>query len=135
MKGGNHKPMGAHTWTRKRASGEREAEVLAVLHRAEGPLVPGEVAALLDGEVAYSTVVTILTRLYTKQQLTRAPRGRAYAYAPVTDRDGFAARRIRRVLDAQPDREAVLARFVSELSLADEHLLRRLLGLDAGHRR
>jgi hypothetical protein len=32
------------------------------------------------------------------------------------------------MLDAEPDREAVLARFVSGLSGADEELLRRMLG-------
>jgi hypothetical protein len=33
-----------------------------------------------------------------------------------------------RMLDAEPDREAVLARFVSGLSGQDEELLRRMLG-------
>jgi hypothetical protein len=33
-----------------------------------------------------------------------------------------------RVLDDEPDREAVLARFVSTLSDSDEDLLRRMLG-------
>ena len=33
-----------------------------------------------------------------------------------------------RVLDGEADREAVLARFVSGLSGADEELLRRMLG-------
>jgi hypothetical protein len=34
---------------------------------------------------------------------------------------------MRGVLDAEADREAVLARFVSDLSPADEELLRRML--------
>ncbi|MGI5162499.1 BlaI/MecI/CopY family transcriptional regulator [Microbispora sp. CA-102843] len=114
----------------KRANGEREAEILDVLLRADTALTPGEVAERLGGEPTYSTVVTILTRLYAKQLLVRHPRGRAYAYAPVTDEDGFAARRMRSVLEERPDRQAVLARFADGLSPSDADLLRRLLGPD-----
>jgi predicted transcriptional regulator len=114
----------------KRANGERESEILGVLQRAEGALTPGEVAELLGGELTYSSVVTILTRMHTKQLLTRTRRGRAYAYAPVTDDPGFAARRMRTVLEERPDREAVLARFADSLSDTDADLLRQLLGPD-----
>ncbi|MFC5145780.1 BlaI/MecI/CopY family transcriptional regulator [Streptomyces aureoversilis] len=112
---------------RRRANGALEGEVLAALQRAEGPLTPREVQARLSGELTYSTVVTILSRLHGKEVLTRTPRGRAYAYAPVTDEAGLAARRMCRILDALPDREVVLARFVAELPLPDALLLRALL--------
>jgi len=49
---------------------------------------------------------------------------------PVADEPGLAARRMTQMLDAEPDREAVLARFVSGLSGRDEELLRRMLGED-----
>ncbi|WP_028802581.1 BlaI/MecI/CopY family transcriptional regulator [Streptomyces sp. 142MFCol3.1] len=114
----------------KRASGEREAEILALLQQAEGALTPGEVAERLGGELTYSSVVTILTRMHAKQLLNRTRRGRAYAYAPVTDDPGFAARRMRTVLEERPDREAVLARFADSLSDTDADLLRQLLGPD-----
>ncbi|MCD9140616.1 BlaI/MecI/CopY family transcriptional regulator [Streptomyces albireticuli] len=112
---------------RRRANGALEGEVLAALQRAEGPLTPREVQARLAGELTYSTVVTILSRLHGKEVLTRTPRGRAYAYAPVTDEAGLAARRMRKILDGVPDREVVLARFVAELPATDEELLRALL--------
>lgn len=114
----------------KRANGEREAEILGVLQRTDGALTPGEVSERLGGELAYSSVVTILTRMYAKNLLTRTQRGRAFAYAPVTDEPGFAARRMRSVLEERPDREAVLARFADGLSTADAELLRQLLGPD-----
>src|SRR5262249_45231 len=47
---------------------------------------------------------------------------------PVADEPGLAARRMAQMLDAEPDRAAVLARFVSGLAGSDEELLRRLLG-------
>ncbi|MGW4984476.1 BlaI/MecI/CopY family transcriptional regulator [Streptomyces mirabilis] len=132
----NDKPMGldsrdSQARGSKRANGERESEILGVLQRDEAALTPGEVAERLGGELTYSSVVTILTRMHTKQLLTRTRRGRAYAYAPVTDDPGFAARRMRTVLEERPDREAVLARFADSLSDTDADLLRHLLGPDA----
>ena len=115
---------------RRRASGALEAEVLTTLQQAGAPLTAGEVQQRLGGELTYSTVVTILSRLHAKQMLTRTPRGRAYAYTPVTDEPGLAARRMRQVLDDRPDRETVLTRFVDDLSSADEELLRQLLASD-----
>ncbi|HEX5295993.1 MAG TPA: BlaI/MecI/CopY family transcriptional regulator [Streptosporangiaceae bacterium] len=112
----------------RRAAGELEAEVLAVLQAAGSPLSPGEVRDQLGGGLAYTTVVTILSRLHGKGVLDRRKAGRAFLYIPVADEPGLAARRMAQMLDAEPDREAVLARFVSGLSGKDEDLLRRMLG-------
>ncbi|MFD0382351.1 BlaI/MecI/CopY family transcriptional regulator [Streptomyces stramineus] len=72
-------------------------------------------------------MVTILSRLHGKEVLTRTPRGRAYAYAPVTDEAGLAARRMHKVLDGRTDREIVLTRFVDGLTGEDHRLLKLLL--------
>ena len=114
----------------RRAAGELESAVLGVLHAAGEPLSPGTVRERLGSDLAYTTVVTILSRLHAKGVLERARAGRAYLYAPVADEPGLAARRMATVLAAEPDREAVLARFVSGLSESDEQLLRRLLGTE-----
>lgn len=111
----------------RRAAGELEAAVLAVLQAAGSVLTPGQVRERLGARLAYTTVVTILSRLHGKGLLTRVRSGRAYAYAPVADEPGLAARRMRGVLEATGDRATVLARFVSSLSPADERLLRRML--------
>jgi predicted transcriptional regulator len=112
----------------RRAAGELEAAVLAVLQAAGSPLSAGQVRRRLGDDLAYTTVVTILSRLHDKGVLDRRKAGRAFLYAPVTDEPGLAARRLARMLDAQPDRKAVLMRFVSSLSGEDEELLRRMLG-------
>ena len=116
----------------RRAAGELEAAVLAVLQAAGSPLSPGEVRDRLGSGLAYTTVVTILSRLHGKGVLDRRKAGRAFLYVPVADEPGLAARRMAQVLDAEPDREAVLARFVSGLSGKDEELLRRMLGEGSG---
>ena len=112
----------------RRGAGELEAATLAVLQASGTALTPGQVRDRLGGRLAYTTVVTILSRLHAKGVLTRVRSGRAYAYAPVADEPGLAARRMQGVLEAEDDRETVLARFVSGLSPADERLLRRMLG-------
>ena len=116
----------------RRAAGELEAAVLAVLQGAGSPLSPGEVRERIGGSLAYTTVVTILSRLHGKGVLNRRKAGRAFLYAPVADEPGLAARRMTQMLDAEPDREAVLTRFVSGLSGQDEELLRRMLGEGGG---
>ena len=112
----------------RRAAGELEAAVLGVLQAAGSSLSPGEVRDQLGGGLAYTTVVTILSRLHGMGVLNRRKAGRAFLYAPVADEPGLAARRMAQMLDAEPDREVVLARFVSGLSGTDEELLRRMLG-------
>lgn len=111
----------------RRPSGELEASVLAALWAGEGPLTPAEVQAHLGGSLARTTVTTILARLHDKGAVSRTRSGRGYAYSPVHDSPGLVARRMRTELDKGDDRGTVLARFVSQLSVADERLLRSLL--------
>jgi predicted transcriptional regulator len=112
--------------TGRRERGGLENEVLAALSAADGPLTPGEVLAQLGRELAYTTVMTTLTRLYGKGIVTRQRSGRAYTYAPA-DTATVAARRMRRALDAGEDRAGVLARFLDELDPDDVPVLQRLL--------
>lgn len=118
----------------RRRNGALSAQVFQVLTAAGRALTPGEVQqALADTDpqpLAYTTVVTILSRLHTQGLVDRFRHGRAYAYLPVADHARLAAQRMRRVLDAENDRDAVLARFVGDLSARDEQALRRLLGAD-----
>lgn len=104
-----------------------ESEVLAALWSADDPLTAADVQLRVDIRLAYTTVVTILTRLHEKGAATREKRGRSFVYAPVEDQAGLAARRMGKLLDAGGDRGRVLASFVSRLSRSDERILRRLL--------
>ncbi|MFF3373981.1 BlaI/MecI/CopY family transcriptional regulator [Streptomyces sp. NPDC002680] len=113
---------------RRRGQGELEVQVLSALHEAEGPATAGWVQERLGGDLAYTTVITILTRLLAKGAVTRERVGRSFAWTPASDEAGLAARRMRKVLDGERDREAVLASFVTTLSPDDERLLRELLG-------
>jgi predicted transcriptional regulator len=113
--------------SRRRGQGELEAQVLAVLIRAQGPVTAAWVQQELEGDLAYTTVMTILARLHAKSAVTRERAGRSFVWRAASDESGLAALRMRRVLDGEADREAVLASFVSALSPDDERLLRDLL--------
>ena len=77
-------------------------------------------------------MITILTRLLAKGAVTRERAGRSFVWTPTSDQAGLAAHRMRRVLDGESDREAVLASFVTSLEPDDERLLRELLGRAKG---
>ena len=100
------------------------------------PLTTAEVQAELQGRLAYTTVMTALTRLHAKGVLTRRPSGRAFAYGLAAEMDeipaSLTARGMRRLLDSGPDRASVLASFVADLSPEDERILSGLLE-ERGH--
>jgi predicted transcriptional regulator len=111
----------------RRASGELEAQVMSVLWAADGPLTATQVLDRLPGNLAITTVLTILTRLLDKQQVSRERVGRGYAYLPVRDEATQVAEGMFALLEQGSDRRAVLTRFVSELHAEDERILQDLL--------
>jgi predicted transcriptional regulator len=122
----------------RRAAGALEAEILAIVRAADGPLTPGEVRQRLApatqagrGDLSYSTVVTIVSRLHAKGLLARQRAGRGFTYTPV-DEASLAASRMSQVLGSESDHDAVLSRFVSGLSGRDARLLRELLASGGG---
>lgn len=119
----------------RRAFGELEAQVLAALWAAPGPLVPADVQAAVGGDLAYTTVMTILVRLHDKGVIEREKAGRAYAYRPVVAESDVVADQVRRLLDRGHDRAAVLQGLVEGLAPGDEKLLRSLLTEAASKRR
>jgi predicted transcriptional regulator len=112
----------------RRGMGELESAVLRQLWQAGRPLTPSEVRDGLGAELAYTTVMTILGRLWEKGLAHRERRGRGYAYWPTLTEAELAAQRMRATLERTVDREKTLARFVDELSVKDERALRRILG-------
>ena len=111
----------------KRADGELELEILTILWESSAPLQPAEVRRRTKGNLAYTSVATVLTRLWEKGLVTRLASGRAYAYSAAVSRDEWDSRRMVAVLDDAPDHQALLAKFVGRLSKKDLAELRRVL--------
>ena len=101
--------------------------MLGALRTADAPVTAAWVQERLGGDLAYTTVVTILTRLLAKDVVARERRGRSFVWTPTADVAGLAALKMRRLLYGESDREAVLASFVTALSPHEEQMLRALL--------
>jgi len=80
-----------------------------------------------DHKLAYTTVMTILVRLWRKGRVERERDGRAYAYRPLRTREEHAAARMGELLAATRDRPLALSYLVDELGPADRTQLRRML--------
>jgi predicted transcriptional regulator len=108
--------------------GPLEAEVMAVLWRSGTPLPVREVASALNARrpepLAYTTVMTVMTRLAGKGLLARSRSGRRFVYTPIVADTAEIA--VQGVLERFGD--AALARFVerAELDPALRERLRRL---------
>ena len=113
----------------RREPGELEAEVLAALWAADGPLTAGDVVdALGDDDLAYNTVLTVVDILYRKGWLSRDREGRAYRYQPTVSREDYAADLMGEALEASTDRAGTLRRFAERIGPADAEQLREALG-------
>jgi len=111
--------------------GELETAVMDVLWDSGGPLTPAEVRATLADQhaLAYTTVMTILVRLWRKGRLERERTGRAYAYRAVRTREEYVAARMGEVLVGVADRPKALGYFFHALDPSDRAQLERLLGV------
>lgn len=109
--------------------GELESQVMDVLWEADGPRTPRDVHAVLGAErdLAYTTVMTILVRLWQKGLVVREPQGRSFAYRPVESRDERVANRMRDLLARAGDRTAALTGFIESLPADEVDELRRIL--------
>jgi BlaI family transcriptional regulator, penicillinase repressor len=112
------------------ARGELEARVIDVLWDTEDWMSPREVhlaVTTAQHPLAYTTVTTILVRLWNKGMLERRLEGRAFAYRPVAGRDEWAAQRMQELLAASGDRRLTLNHFVQSISAKEATELQRML--------
>lgn len=106
---------------------ELETAVMGVLWDSQEHLTPAEVQERLGVGRAYTTVLTVLVRLWKKGLLERTKRGRAFAYAPAADRDQVLAANMVDLVERAGEPGSVLARFADSLTESERRELRRLL--------
>ena len=110
--------------------GELEAQVMDVLWDTDGWMTPRDVHLAITTArrpLAYTTVTTILVRLWQKGMLERESAGRAFEYRPVSSRDEWAAQRMQDLLEGSGDRLQTLHHFVESISAKEATQLRRVL--------
>lgn len=124
--------------------GPLERKVMVRLWAAGPSTVAEVVAALNDGPsapLAYTTVMTILSRLFEKGFVTRARDGRAFRYTAAADESELEAAAARRDVRQLIERygPTTVATFAADLAGADPELVRRLREMadaaDGGDRR
>jgi predicted transcriptional regulator len=109
---------------------DRELDVMNVLWDAASATV-AEVRDRLADDLAYTTVLTILSRLQTKGYVGHTGEGRAHRYHPLVKRAAAGRTALRRlvkkVFDGSP--ELLMTQFVADTNLTDQELrrLRRVL--------
>lgn len=114
----------------RRPMGALEDHVMAYLWAVE-EAAASEVHQAVAPDLAYTTVTTVLSRLWEKGRLERTRRGRSYLYSPVRSEAEYRADTMTTTLGAAVDRAAVLSSFVDALTANDVAVLRDLLGEDS----
>jgi predicted transcriptional regulator len=77
--------------------------------------------------VAYTTVMTVMDRLWKKRVLTRSREGRAYLYRARESREEHVEGLVREALRSLRDRSGVLQRFVDSVDVSDLAELERIV--------
>ena len=117
-----------------------EADIMEVIWaRSTGAFAVADVhrALELTRDIAYTTVMTTVSRLKDKGLLERAREGRRYVYRALKGREEFLREMTREVLHSLPDigREEAVAYLVERVSEADADELARLEALISARRR
>jgi len=113
--------------TARRALGALENEVLEILWNADHPLTPTEVLSAIDSGLAYTTVMTVLARLWNKGLADRSKVGRAFAYSAAISEADLSADRMRTALDTSSNALATMSQFIEGLDKRQQRQLRSLL--------
>jgi predicted transcriptional regulator len=113
--------------------GELEAAVMQHLWRAGEGRTVRQVHAALEHpreplrELAYTTVMTVMERLYRKGLLVREPQGKAYLYSAAASQADYTAQVMAQALSDASDRTAALVHFAGQLSGPERSALRQAL--------
>lgn len=95
---------------------------------SSGPVTGRQVAEqLADRGLAYTTWLTVLTRLERKGLLQRDRRGRAHTYTANASRDDHIALLMQQALGQADDRTSALQHFARSVSPHEAEALRRAL--------
>jgi predicted transcriptional regulator len=100
---------------------------MKVLWAHDLPMLIRQVRAELDGELAYTSVATVLGRLCEKGLVNRVESAQVISYSASVSEETWAARRIEDVLTDVSSPMSAVAHFVKGLSRREVRALRALL--------
>lgn len=118
-----------HKMGYKKVLGDLEADVMKVVWKENKVTVRDVYEQLrLDKKLAYTTVMTIMTRLAEKGLLAKEPQGNAYVYTPTISEGQFAQKVVSEVLDGLLEEfaEPAISHMVNRLGSEDSDQLNKL---------
>lgn len=109
--------------------GELELAIMNCIWKKRGPVTVPEVHEhlLKKRDLAYTSTMTVMSRLHEKGLLHRNEEQRPYSYWPSLGRDDYYAELMVGVLSDLGNRKAALARFVDRISPKDAETLKDLM--------
>lgn len=108
-----------------RPLGELENEVMTRLWQWNRLVTVREVLEDLqrEREIAYTTVMTVMDKLFQKGWLRREQEGRAYRYAPVSTREAYTAALMNDAWETSDNPAAALVHFFGMMSPEQQEAL------------
>ena len=121
--------------------GDLEKEIMEIVWQVDRPIAVKEVLDTIKKKriIAYTTVMTIMSRLVSKGILTRKLQGSSYLYQPKVSREQFIARAAHRIFATAVSNlgEEVASYFLKEIQKLHpkkrQELLKILDGKKTGH--
>ncbi|NYI05729.1 BlaI/MecI/CopY family transcriptional regulator [Allostreptomyces psammosilenae] len=112
-----------------RRLGDLEDAVMTRIWTWNRPVTVREVLddLLLERDIAYTTVMTVMDKLHQKGWLRREREGRAFRYAPVATREAYTAALMRDAWATSENRAAALVHFIGSMSAEELDALRDAL--------
>lgn len=116
--------------------GELEFAIMDFVWKRGRPVTVPDVQRHLSKSrnLAYTTTMTVMSRLYEKGLLSRSEERRPYSYWAAVPREDFTADLMLGILSELGDRKSVLARFVDKIGAKDAQLLKDLMARRKGRR-
>jgi predicted transcriptional regulator len=120
-----------------RTLGDLEA---AIMDRMWARRRPASVREVLEDlrtgrEIAYTTVMTVMDKLFKKGLLKRQPVGKAYVYETVLSKEAYTAQLMRETLAGSGNQAATLVHFLERLSPEESAALESALQVFPQRRR
>lgn len=111
----------------RRPMGALEDQLIEYLWAVDAPTSASLIHKSVAPELAYTSVTTVLTRLWEKGRVDRTAVGRSYVYAATATEAEHRAGAMSTTLEGSGNRSEVLSRFVDALDSTDLAVLRDLL--------
>lgn len=114
--------------------GDLEATIMHRMWQADAPRSVRDMLIELQQqrEIAYTTVLTVMERLFRKGLLNRVPVGRAYHYSPSESRASYTARLMAEVLSDSTDTAETLVHFAQRVTAQEAKQLAKALVTRSG---